>query len=156
MLPLWNRNIACTYKNVDLCAIFVFKLKMQLWSFFSSSFPAGGKTNELTLQNNANKAIIQGLIPDQGYTVQIVALAKDQESKAAQGQFRSMFSLPLSMFLTGLCKRLVFEMSIWNVFCNVECVLCCLSSHCRVLESRFQSRKEKPPRMVQTWGARFN
>ncbi|KAH0617470.1 hypothetical protein JD844_015746 [Phrynosoma platyrhinos] len=47
-----------------------------------------GKTNELTLQNNANKAIIQGLIPDQSYTVQIVAFANDQESKAAQGQFR--------------------------------------------------------------------
>uniref|UniRef100_A0A803U1M9 Collagen type XIV alpha 1 chain n=1 Tax=Anolis carolinensis TaxID=28377 RepID=A0A803U1M9_ANOCA len=49
---------------------------------------AGGKTNELTLQNNANKAIIQGLIPDQSYTVQVVAFAKDQESKPAQGQFR--------------------------------------------------------------------
>ncbi|KAJ6663115.1 hypothetical protein lerEdw1_010708 [Lerista edwardsae] len=48
----------------------------------------GGKTDELTLQNTANKAIIQGLIPDQSYTVQIVAFAKDQESKAAQGQFR--------------------------------------------------------------------
>ncbi|XP_066479846.1 collagen alpha-1(XIV) chain isoform X6 [Tiliqua scincoides] len=49
---------------------------------------SGGKTDELTLQNTANKAIIQGLIPDQSYTVQIVAFAKDQESKAAQGQFR--------------------------------------------------------------------
>ncbi|KAG8133911.1 hypothetical protein E2320_011657 [Naja naja] len=49
---------------------------------------SGGKTNELMLQNNANKAIIQGLIPDQSYIVQIVAFAQDQESKAAQGQFR--------------------------------------------------------------------
>uniref|UniRef100_A0A670Y0E3 Collagen type XIV alpha 1 chain n=1 Tax=Pseudonaja textilis TaxID=8673 RepID=A0A670Y0E3_PSETE len=49
---------------------------------------SGGKTNELMLQNNANKAIIQGLIPDQSYIVQLVAFAQDQESKAAQGQFR--------------------------------------------------------------------
>lgn len=66
-------------------------------------FFAGGKTNELMLQNNANKAIIQGLIPDQSYIVQIVAFAQDQESKAAQGQFRSMSSLSVCLLhKTGL------------------------------------------------------
>uniref|UniRef100_A0A8C3S0P3 Collagen alpha-1(XIV) chain n=1 Tax=Chelydra serpentina TaxID=8475 RepID=A0A8C3S0P3_CHESE len=49
---------------------------------------SGGKTNQLTLQNSANKAIIQGLIPDQSYAVQIITYNKDQESKPAQGQFR--------------------------------------------------------------------
>uniref|UniRef100_A0A480X968 Collagen alpha-1(XIV) chain isoform X2 n=1 Tax=Sus scrofa TaxID=9823 RepID=A0A480X968_PIG len=49
---------------------------------------AGGKTNQLNLQNTATKAIIQGLMPDQNYTVQIIAYHKDKESKPAQGQFR--------------------------------------------------------------------
>uniref|UniRef100_F7EVM1 Collagen type XIV alpha 1 chain n=1 Tax=Monodelphis domestica TaxID=13616 RepID=F7EVM1_MONDO len=49
---------------------------------------SGGKTNQLTLQNTANKAIIQGLIPDQTYAVQLIAFDKDKESKPAQGQFR--------------------------------------------------------------------
>uniref|UniRef100_A0A8C9C1W9 Collagen type XIV alpha 1 chain n=1 Tax=Phocoena sinus TaxID=42100 RepID=A0A8C9C1W9_PHOSS len=49
---------------------------------------AGGKTNQLNLQNTATKAIIQGLMPDQNYTVQIIAYNKDKESKPAQGQFR--------------------------------------------------------------------
>ncbi|KAH1177845.1 hypothetical protein KIL84_011547, partial [Mauremys mutica] len=49
---------------------------------------SGGKTNQLTLQNSATKAIIQGLIPDQSYAVQIITYNKDQESKPAQGQFR--------------------------------------------------------------------
>ncbi|XP_053875162.1 collagen alpha-1(XIV) chain isoform X1 [Malaclemys terrapin pileata] len=49
---------------------------------------SGGKTNQLTLQNSATKAIIQGLIPDQSYEVQIITYNKDQESKPAQGQFR--------------------------------------------------------------------
>ncbi|XP_038600848.1 collagen alpha-1(XIV) chain isoform X2 [Tachyglossus aculeatus] len=49
---------------------------------------AGGKTNQLTLQSSATKAIIQGLLPDQNYTVQIIAYFKDKESKPAQGQFR--------------------------------------------------------------------
>ncbi|XP_037659156.1 collagen alpha-1(XIV) chain isoform X1 [Choloepus didactylus] len=49
---------------------------------------SGGKTNQLNLQNTATKAIIQGLIPDQNYTVQIIAYHKDKESKPAQGQFR--------------------------------------------------------------------
>ncbi|ELW72743.1 Collagen alpha-1(XIV) chain [Tupaia chinensis] len=48
----------------------------------------GGKTNQLNLQNTATKAIIQGLMPDQNYTVQIIAYNKDKESKPAQGQFR--------------------------------------------------------------------
>uniref|UniRef100_A0A2K6G070 Collagen type XIV alpha 1 chain n=2 Tax=Propithecus coquereli TaxID=379532 RepID=A0A2K6G070_PROCO len=49
---------------------------------------SGGKTNQLNLQNTATKAIIQGLMPDQNYTVQIIAYHKDKESKPAQGQFR--------------------------------------------------------------------
>uniref|UniRef100_A0A8C0IMS5 Collagen alpha-1(XIV) chain n=1 Tax=Chelonoidis abingdonii TaxID=106734 RepID=A0A8C0IMS5_CHEAB len=49
---------------------------------------SGGKTNQLTLQNSATKAIVQGLIPDQSYVVQIITYNKDQESKPAQGQFR--------------------------------------------------------------------
>uniref|UniRef100_A0A8C4Y8J3 Collagen alpha-1(XIV) chain n=1 Tax=Gopherus evgoodei TaxID=1825980 RepID=A0A8C4Y8J3_9SAUR len=49
---------------------------------------SGGKTNQLTLQNSATKAIVQGLIPDQSYAVQIITYNKDQESKPAQGQFR--------------------------------------------------------------------
>lgn len=49
---------------------------------------SGGKTNQLNLQNTATKAIIQGLMPDQNYTVQIIAYNKDKESKPAQGQFR--------------------------------------------------------------------
>ncbi|KAM8785024.1 collagen alpha-1(XIV) chain isoform 1-T1 [Rhynchonycteris naso] len=49
---------------------------------------SGGKINQLSLQNTATKAIIQGLMPDQNYTVQIIAYNKDKESKPAQGQFR--------------------------------------------------------------------
>lgn len=49
---------------------------------------SGGKTNQLNLQNTATKAIIQGLMPEQNYTVQIIAYNKDKESKPAQGQFR--------------------------------------------------------------------
>lgn len=49
---------------------------------------SGGKTNQLNLQNTATKAIIQGLMPDQNYTVQLIAYNKDKESKPAQGQFR--------------------------------------------------------------------
>uniref|UniRef100_A0A8C4N009 Collagen alpha-1(XIV) chain n=1 Tax=Equus asinus asinus TaxID=83772 RepID=A0A8C4N009_EQUAS len=49
---------------------------------------SGGKTNQLNLQNTATKAIIQGLLPDQNYTVQLIAYNKDKESKPAQGQFR--------------------------------------------------------------------
>nr|XP_008512965.1 PREDICTED: collagen alpha-1(XIV) chain-like [Equus przewalskii] len=49
---------------------------------------SGGKTNQLNLQNTATKAIIQGLLPDQNYTVQLIAYSKDKESKPAQGQFR--------------------------------------------------------------------
>ncbi|XP_029421710.1 collagen alpha-1(XIV) chain [Nannospalax galili] len=49
---------------------------------------SGGKTNQLNLQNTATKAIIQGLLPEQNYTVQIIAYHKDKESKPAQGQFR--------------------------------------------------------------------
>ncbi|NP_001400426.1 collagen alpha-1(XIV) chain isoform 6 precursor [Homo sapiens] len=51
---------------------------------------SGGKTNQLNLQNTATKAIIQGLMPDQNYTVQIIAYNKDKESKPAQGQFRKV------------------------------------------------------------------
>lgn len=57
----------------------------------SFCFIIGGKTNQLNLQNTATKAIIQGLMPDQNYTVQIIAYSKDKESKPAQGQFRSMY-----------------------------------------------------------------
>lgn len=53
----------------------------------------GGKTNQLILQNTATKAIIQGLIPDQNYALQIIAFSDDKESKPAQGQFRSMYLL---------------------------------------------------------------
>uniref|UniRef100_A0A8C3L1Z0 Collagen alpha-1(XIV) chain n=1 Tax=Chrysolophus pictus TaxID=9089 RepID=A0A8C3L1Z0_CHRPC len=49
---------------------------------------SGGKTNQLILQNTATKAIIQGLIPDQNYALQIIAFSDDKESKPAQGQFR--------------------------------------------------------------------
>uniref|UniRef100_A0A0P6JDH5 Collagen alpha-1(XIV) chain n=1 Tax=Heterocephalus glaber TaxID=10181 RepID=A0A0P6JDH5_HETGA len=49
---------------------------------------SGGKTNQLNLQNTATKAIIQGLMPEQNYTVQIIAYHKDKESKPVQGQFR--------------------------------------------------------------------
>ncbi|XP_017681890.1 PREDICTED: collagen alpha-1(XIV) chain-like [Lepidothrix coronata] len=49
---------------------------------------SGGKTNQLILQNTATKAIIQGLIPDQNYALQIIAFNEDKESKPAQGQFR--------------------------------------------------------------------
>lgn len=54
-------------------------------------FIIGGKTNQLNLQNTATKAIIQGLMPDQNYTVQLIAHNKDKESKPAQGQFRSTY-----------------------------------------------------------------
>lgn len=49
---------------------------------------SGGKTNQLNLQNTATKAIIQGLMPEQNYSVQIIAYHKDKESKPAQGRFR--------------------------------------------------------------------
>ncbi|OBS78356.1 hypothetical protein A6R68_19250 [Neotoma lepida] len=52
---------------------------------------SGGKTNQLNLQNSATKAIIQGLLPEQNYTVQLIAYNKDKESKPAQGQFRSVY-----------------------------------------------------------------
>ena len=57
----------------------------------SFCFILGGKTNQLNLQNTATKAIIQGLMPDQNYTVQIIAYNKDKESKPVQGQFRSTY-----------------------------------------------------------------
>jgi len=53
----------------------------------------GGKTNQLILQNTATKAIVQGLIPDQNYALQIIAFSEDKESKPAQGQFKSMCRL---------------------------------------------------------------
>ncbi|XP_075405438.1 collagen alpha-1(XIV) chain isoform X2 [Tenrec ecaudatus] len=49
---------------------------------------SGGKTSQLNLQHTATKAIIQGLMPDQNYTVQLIVYTKDRESKPAQGQFR--------------------------------------------------------------------
>ncbi|XP_075271744.1 collagen alpha-1(XIV) chain isoform X5 [Opisthocomus hoazin] len=49
---------------------------------------SGGKTNQLILQNTATKAIVQGLIPDQNYALQIIAFSEDKESKPAQGQFK--------------------------------------------------------------------
>lgn len=58
--------------------------------FFFVCSLTGGKTNQLILQNTATKAIIQGLIPDQTYALQIIAFSEDKESKPAQGQFRSM------------------------------------------------------------------
>jgi collagen type XIV alpha len=57
----------------------------------SFCFITGGKTNQMNLQNTATKAIIQGLLPEQNYTVQLIAYYKDKESKPAQGQFRSMY-----------------------------------------------------------------
>lgn len=60
-----------------------------LWDFFLVVSLTGGKTNQLILQNTATKAIIQGLIPDQSYALQIIAFNEDKESKPAQGQFRS-------------------------------------------------------------------
>lgn len=64
---------------------------MHLWvCFFFVCSLTGGKTNQLILQNTATKAIIQGLIPDQTYALQIIAFSEDKESKPAQGQFRSM------------------------------------------------------------------
>ncbi|KAG8515546.1 Collagen alpha-1(XIV) chain, partial [Galemys pyrenaicus] len=74
-----------------------FPCKMQYWliptfltiaHFCTTVQSQGGKTNQLNLQNTATKAIIQGLMPDQNYTVQIIAYNKDKESKPAQGQFR--------------------------------------------------------------------
>lgn len=62
---------------------------MYLLDFFFVCSPIGGKTNQLILQNTATKAIIQGLIPDQNYALQIIAFSEDKESKPAQGQFRS-------------------------------------------------------------------
>lgn len=59
-------------------------------------FIPGGKTNQLNLQNTATKAIIQGLLPEQNYTVQLIAYHKDKESKPAQGQFRSVYWQSLS------------------------------------------------------------
>lgn len=50
----------------------------------------------MNLQNTATKAIIQGLLPEQNYTVQLIAYYKDKESKPAQGQFRSMYWQSLS------------------------------------------------------------
>lgn len=64
-------------------------------SFFVFSV-TGGKTNQLILQNTATKAIIQGLIPDQSYALQIIAFSDDKESKPAQGQFRSRYLLYLT------------------------------------------------------------
>lgn len=75
-----------------------------LLKIFSFSFVIGGKTNQLNLQNTATKAIIQGLMPEQNYTVQIIAYNKDKESKPAQGQFRSMYHLgPLFQHLIWVC-----------------------------------------------------
>lgn len=69
------------YKKIITCLLFL---------VFSVT---GGKTNQLILQNTATKAIIQGLIPDQNYALQIIAFSDDKESKPAQGQFRSMYLL---------------------------------------------------------------
>ncbi|XP_029447814.1 LOW QUALITY PROTEIN: collagen alpha-1(XIV) chain [Rhinatrema bivittatum] len=49
---------------------------------------SGGKTNQLVLQNSATRAIIQGLIPEQSYTVHIIAYTDDGESRPAEGQFK--------------------------------------------------------------------
>lgn len=72
----------CNKSNVMYVSFFVFSV-------------TGGKTNQLILQNTATKAIIQGLIPDQSYALQIIAFSDDKESKPAQGQFRSRYLLYL-------------------------------------------------------------
>lgn len=69
----------------------MYKVNLFLRNSLSFCFVIGGKTNQLNLQNTATKAIIQGLMPDQNYTVQIIAYNKDKESKPAQGQFRSTY-----------------------------------------------------------------
>lgn len=80
--------------------------------FFSTDLPfcfiIGGKTNQLNLQNTATKAIIQGLMPDQNYTVQIIAYHKDKESKPAQGQFRSTYLQSLKCYHGTL-----FQLWVW-------------------------------------------
>lgn len=77
----------------------------------SFCFIIGGKTNQLNLQNTATKAIIQGLMPDQNYTVQLIAHNKDKESKPAQGQFRSMYPQVLQCH-HGICPSSEFESAV--------------------------------------------
>lgn len=69
----------------------MYTVNLVLITDLSFYFIVGGKTNQLNLQNTATKAIIQGLMPEQNYTVQIIAYHKDKESKPAQGQFRSTY-----------------------------------------------------------------
>ncbi|XP_033848470.3 collagen alpha-1(XIV) chain-like isoform X1 [Acipenser ruthenus] len=47
----------------------------------------GGKTQELSLQKGDNTAIIQGLIPNLEYSVNVIAISRNQESEPAQGKF---------------------------------------------------------------------
>ncbi|XP_068094064.1 collagen alpha-1(XIV) chain isoform X2 [Hyperolius riggenbachi] len=49
---------------------------------------SGGRTNQLNLQNNATRAVVQRLDPDRSYTVQIIAFNEDDESKPVRGEFR--------------------------------------------------------------------
>ena len=79
----------------------------------SFCFILGGKTNQLNLQNTATKPIIQGLMPDQNYTVQIIEYSKDKESKPAQGQFRSTY-LQIIQCCMGLCSSAESE-SVVNI-----------------------------------------
>ncbi|XP_005994616.1 collagen alpha-1(XIV) chain isoform X2 [Latimeria chalumnae] len=48
---------------------------------------SGGKTNQLILQKTENTAIIQGLIPNQEYSVQLTAFSDNQDSAPVQGKF---------------------------------------------------------------------
>ncbi|OWK64042.1 Collagen alpha-1(XIV) chain [Lonchura striata] len=100
-----GKKMLCRYK-IQSCFLFTF---LAVTAFFTSDVQGqgfenlalndikcgemptvmrGGKTNQLILQNTATKAIIQGLIPDQNYALQIIAFSEDKESKPAQGQFR--------------------------------------------------------------------
>jgi hypothetical protein len=47
-------------------------------------------------------------MPEQNYTVQIIAYNKDKESKPAQGQFRSMYLQVLQYYL-WLCPHIGLE-----------------------------------------------
>ncbi|XP_030074425.1 collagen alpha-1(XIV) chain isoform X1 [Microcaecilia unicolor] len=53
-----------------------------------------GKTNQLILQSNATRAIIQGLIPEQRYKVYITAHTEDKESRPAEGHFKFKETTP--------------------------------------------------------------
>lgn len=81
------------FKILELWLIKVLRAcsSLQLRVDLPFCFTTGGKTNQLNLQNAATKAIIQGLLPEQNYTVQLIAYNKDKESKPAQGQFRSVY-----------------------------------------------------------------